>query len=243
MFVKEVSNGRLRKTWETTGDQKHSVRDALDNAKATRPGVGWVRGDTTASATLLRELNEVRKENEKYRDAIGHLEIELALPPMPAPDEPLEVDLISLTVVKGYDAGMSGSYAQIKCSWISPFPIFFSALKWRTNDWNGREQYYSEEDESRHAIGAAFASELATFNTQNLFTVSQNTFERLTSYYIETGLMVADGEAPFTDPGKRLARRHRITGAGEGTFALVKGEMCSIHTTPASPNVDDEIPF
>jgi hypothetical protein len=31
----------------------------------------------------LEELNEIRKENAKFRDAIGNLEIEFALPPIP----------------------------------------------------------------------------------------------------------------------------------------------------------------
>ena len=109
-FVKEVSTGRLRKTWISTGDLKHAVRDALDNAKATRPGVGWVRGDTTASAALLREMNQVRKENEKFRDAIGHLEIELALPPIPAADEELEIDLLPITLSGGYSGEATGTY-------------------------------------------------------------------------------------------------------------------------------------
>ncbi|MEX3007308.1 DUF4062 domain-containing protein [Hoeflea sp. TYP-13] len=242
-FVEEVSTGRLRKTWITTGDLKHAVRDALDNAKATRPSIGWVRGDTTASAELLREINEVRKENEKFRDAIGHLEIELALPPIPAADEPLEIDLIPMTVGGGFGGDTSGTYARIKCTWISAFPVFYNALEWRTNDWNGEIQYYSEDEESRGAIGAAFAAELATFDTQGLFTISKNTFERLMSYYIETGLMVAEGEQPFTEAGKRLARRHRIVHAGRGLFSVVEGEVGKKHTLPDRSAADEEIPF
>lgn len=241
-FVNEVSTGRLRKTWITTGDLKHAVRDALDNAKATRPGVGWVRGDTTASAALLREMNEVRKENEKFRDAIGHLEIELALPPIPAADEGLEIDLIPMTQHNGYYGEKTGTYARISCTWISAFPIFSSAFRWGTNDWNGEVYYYKEEEETRQAVGAAFAAELAPFETKGLFTISQSTFERLMSYYIETGLMVPEGEQPFTDAGKRVARRHLIADAGKGVFEVVKGEV-GCKQVASSSNADDEIPF
>lgn len=241
-FVEEVSKGRLRKTWRTTGDLKHGVRDALDNAKATRPGIGWVRGDTTASAELLREINEVRKENEKFRDAIGHLEIELALPPIPAANDELEIDLIPMTVqFAGYGVA-TGTYARIRCTWISAFPLFYSALQWRTNDWNGKVYYFVEEEESRKAIGAAFAAELATFATTGLYAISPNAFERLTSYYIEVGLMVPEGEQPFTEAGNRLARRHRIADAGKNAFAIVKGEV-GRSNAPTSSSLDDEIPF
>jgi len=241
-FVEVISSGRLRKTWLSLGDLKHAVRDALDNAKATRPGVGWVRGDTTASASLLREMNEVRKENERFRDAIGHLEIELALPPIPAADEAIEIDLIPMAIQVGYDGKKSGTYARIKCSWVGAFPVFYGAFQWRTSDWNNEVLYYRDEDESCLAIGSAFAAELATFDAKGLYEVTTNTLERLTSYYIEVGLMVAEGEQPFTEAGKRLARRHRIANAGRPAFEIVKGEVaCKV--VPSNTNLDDEIPF
>lgn len=236
-FVGEISKGRLRKTWTNTGDLKHAVRDALDNAKATRPGVGWMRGDTTASAELLKEINEVRKENEKFRDAIGHLEIELALPPIPATDEDIHLELLPAKTSRN-----RGSFVQIGCTWISAYPVFYSALQWRTNDWN-EERYYSiDDEESRLAMGSIFAAEFATFNTDGLFTISQNTFERLMSYYIEVGLMNSEGEWPFTEAGKRLARRHRIADAGKGAFSILKGEVSKSSIAPAFEPGDD-IPF
>ncbi|MEM9632280.1 MAG: DUF4062 domain-containing protein [Pseudomonadota bacterium] len=242
-FVAEVSKGRLRKTWATTGDLKHAVRDALDNAKATRPGVGWVRGNTTASEAILRELNDVRKENEKFRETIGSLEVELAMPPIPAADETLEVDLIPLTLKHGFKGEISGTYARIKCSWISAFPMFFNELKWGVSDWNNESSYYLEEVESRQAVGAAIAAELATFDTEGLFTLTPNTFRRLFSYYIEAGLMSEAGEHPFTSAGKRIARRYDITDPGTGVFSVVKGEVDRKLITLAAPTNDDEIPF
>lgn len=54
--------------------------------------------------------------------------------------------------------------------------------------------------------------------------------------------MVAEGEQPFTEAGKRLARRHRIANAGRAAFKIVKGEVaCKVVSSAASP--DDEIPF
>lgn len=101
-FVAAVETNRLRKTWTTPDGLKLAVREALEHAKATKPAVGWVRGDTIASMEALEELNEVRKENAKFRDAIGSLEIELALPPIPAADEPITIDLLPNTGRRGF---------------------------------------------------------------------------------------------------------------------------------------------
>ncbi len=242
-FVEEVSKGRLLKRWTSTGDLKHAVRDALDNAKATKPGIGWVRGDTIASEALLHEINELRKENEKFRDAIGSLEVELALPPIPAADESLEIDLIPMIKRRGIVEGEeTGTYAKIRSTWINVFPIFFSAFQWNTSDWGGELSYYREEEESCKAIGEAFAAELAEFETNGLFSISNNTLERLTSYYIEVGLMVPEGEHPFTDKGRRLARRYRIVSTGDSCFEVVEGEIRRKKISKSSDQYD-EIPF
>lgn len=160
-FINEVSTGRLRKTWLNAGELKHAVRDALDNAKATRPGIGWVRGDTAASATLLSEMNEVRKENEKFREAMGDLEVELAMPSIPAAEDEIEIDLIP-TPMRGGGYGVYSTHGRMQCTWLSAFPIFFRSLSWSTDDQFGVVDYYVDEKRSGVAIGSAFAAELST---------------------------------------------------------------------------------
>ncbi|MGB0508010.1 MAG: hypothetical protein ACPGGK_17620, partial [Pikeienuella sp.] len=172
----------------------------------------------------------------------GHLEIELALPPIPAATDELEIDLFPTKSGNGYQGGLTCTYARICCTWISAFPIFFSALRWRTNDWNGKVDLYWEVEETCQAIGAAFAAELATFETKGHYAISANNFERLMSYYIETGLMDTEGEEPFTNAGKRLARRHRIANVGRDAFNVVQGEVAYKQFESPS-NLEDEIPF
>ncbi|WP_416320364.1 hypothetical protein [Yoonia sp.] len=61
-------------------------------------------------------------------------------------------------------------------------------------------------------------------------------FDRLTAYYIEAGWL-SDGEGlePFTDFGRKLARRVKINVSDFGARLLViKGNL---------PKDDDEIPF
>lgn len=242
-FVNEVSTGRLRQTWLSLGDLKHAVRDALDNAKATRPRVGWVRGDTTASADLLMEINDIRKENEKFRSAIGNLEVELALPSIPAPDETLEIDLLPVTKARGYDGDTSGSYARIRCSWISTFPIVHSNLQWRSGEWNEETRFYIQREESCRSIGAALASELAEFDTKGLYSISDRSFEKMVSYFTEIGLMVTDGDQPFSDYGRRIARRYNIASGSQANFHLIDGKIARTHIAASARSIDDEIPF
>lgn len=240
-FMSEVGRSRLRKTWTSRDGLKLCVREALDHAKATSPREGWVRGDTIAQIEALEELNDLRKQNAEFKEAIGNLQIELALPPIPAGDDPVEIDLFP-TSAQNYDHIRSGSYARLRTKWISTFPIFFSNLKWRTNDWGGEICYHIEEDESCDAIGAAFASEMAAFETEKLFRISKGTFNRLSSYFIEVSLMVQEGEQPFPDAAKQRARRHLINGI-IGDFELVKGEVSLNSVATVKSALDDEIPF
>jgi Domain of unknown function (DUF4062) len=241
-FVKLVQTNRLRKDWTTTDGLKLAVREALDNAKATKPTVGWIRGDVIASFDALEELAEVRKENAKYRDAIGHLTVELALPPIPAGDENVVIELIP-TSVQSFQGLTSGSYASLSLTWLGAFPIFYSSLKWRTSDWKGEVSYYIEEDESCDSIGAAFAAELASFECEKLFCISKATFDRLCSYYIEVGLMLSEGERPFPEAAQRFARRHRINGGEGAQPTIVKGSIERKFAPATKRDLDDESPF
>ena len=241
-FVAAVETNRLRKTWITPDGLKLAVREALEHAKATKPAVGWVRGDAVASMEALEELNEVRKENAKFRDAIGSLEIELALPPIPAADDPITIDLLPNTRGRGYGPPY-GSTASVHTTWISAFPIFFNNLQWSTSDWNNEYAYYIKDDESCVEIGSAIAGVVESVDTSKAFKISKSTLDRLMSYYIEAGLMNAVGaEQAFTETARRVARRHSIAGGSPFAFKVIRGKIAVTPTAPGS-DLSDEIPF
>lgn len=239
-FVAAVETNRLRKTWITSDGLKLAVREALEHAKATKPAVGWVRGDVVASMEALEELNEVRKENAKYRDAIGILEIELALPPIPAADDPITIDLLP-----NNGGGLPyGSTATIQTTWIAAFPLFFNNLKWGTSDWNNEYAYYIDDDRSCVEIGSAIAGAAESVDASGVFKISKSTLDRLMSYYIEVGLMNAVGaEKAFTETAQRVARRHSIVGGSPVALKVISGKIAV--TSPNAPrsNLSDEIPF
>ncbi|MER9331272.1 DUF4062 domain-containing protein [Mesorhizobium sp. M0488] len=237
-FVAAVETNRLRKTWITPDGLKLAVREALEHAKATKPAVGWVRGDAVASMEALEELNEVRKENVKFRDAIGSLEIALALPPIPAADDPITIDLLPNTRGRG---SPYGSTASVHATWISTFPIFFNNLQWSTSDWNNEYSYYIKDDESCVEIGSAIAGVVESVDTSKAFKISKSTLDRLMSYYIEAGLMNAVGaEQAFTETARTVARRHSIAGGSPFAFKVFRGKIA---VTPAASDLSDEIPF
>jgi hypothetical protein len=203
-FIKEIEKNRIRKSWTNPDALKLAVREALDHAKATKPAIGWVRGDVVSSVEALEELNKVRKENAKFRDAIGHLEIEIALPPIPSVDEDLHIDLLSHSDNKGYRERI-GSNATIATTWIAVFPIFFNNLKWETSDYNSEYSYYIDEEKSCVSIGSAIAGETAAVDASHCFKISKSTLDRLSSYYIEAGLINPIGlDRAFTDLGSGL---------------------------------------
>lgn len=243
-FITEIQTNRLRKTWTTHDGLKLAVREALDHAKATKPGIGWVRGDTLTSFEAMEELIEVRRENAKYRDTIGTLEIELALPPLPSPDDVIIIDLLPHAGGNKH-GGPYGSAASVRTTWIAAFPVFFNNLKWGTNDWNGDYSYYIDDEESCVEIGSAIAGEAEPADTARCFKISKATLTRLSSYYIEAGLMYTPGTAreAFTDTANRVARRQNIVGQSAG-FMVTKGKI-TITSPTASPraDLDDEIPF
>lgn len=243
-FIAEAEHKRLRKTWVTLGDLKLAVREALDHAKATKPRVGWVRGDSVASLDALEELNEVRKENEKFREALGNLAVDIPLPGLPAASEMTTITLLPLISNNRNGNQKQGSSAKVQGSWISFFPLFFSNLDVNTNDWNGECYFNIDHDDSCVEIGSAIAEELTYADASGLFKISRSTLDRLIAYYTEAGLMLSgngnEGQTPFTEAAQRVARRHHI--AGElSSFSVVEGEVSV--TTVSARQLADEIPF
>ena len=243
VFIKEIETNRLRKAWTTPDALKLAVREALEHAKATKPAVGWVRGDAVASIDALEELNEVRKENAKFRDAIGNLEIELALPPIPSADDPILIDLLPNTGRSTFISSY-GSNATVRTTWIAVFPVFFYNLEWHTNDYNNEFSYYINEENSCVEIGSAIASEVESIDATKAFKITKSTLMRLMSYYVEAGLMNSMGaEKAFTELAEKFARRHSIVGSNSFAFAVISGKIKLASPTAPRADLDDEIPF
>ncbi|MGC1494405.1 MAG: DUF4062 domain-containing protein [Sulfitobacter sp.] len=66
-FRGEVMLGRLVKLWDAPSELPGLVALGLSKAMKLKPGIGWVRGNTTSSESILAEINELRKENESLK--------------------------------------------------------------------------------------------------------------------------------------------------------------------------------
>ncbi len=240
-FIDEATGGRVRTTWSNSDQLKLRVREALEHAKASKPRVGWVRGDTIASIKALEELNEVRRQNEEYREAAGQFDFDLPLPSLPEANSTLVIDFLPISVGGGYGPtkriGGSGS---ITTTWISAFPLFFSNLKWRGDEHNGDEYYWVENEESLASIGSALVQEVSDSDTSGAYKISKGTLEKLSAYYVEIGLMRAEGGHPFTELAQKLARRHRLTEPDTPHFVLSRG---TTDFSIVENELNDEIPF
>ena len=229
-FIEEASQGRTRKTWLTTGDLKSAVSHALGNAKLTKPRTGWVRGDTVASLEVLEQLNEVRQENARFRDALGTTEITIPHIPLPGIEESVEVDFQGNSPVKGGNYGSRGS---VKTTWLSLFLIVQANLRWGTE----HDGYWIDVDGSCVAIGSSMVQEVLETDAGKYFRITPNTLHRLTAYYIEAGLMQPQtSDAPFTEAAHRLARSQHFIQRDTPAFVLSRG-------TAVVNDPNDDIPF
>jgi hypothetical protein len=72
-FRNKASTGRLVKYWKEGSELPGLVALSLSKTMKLFPAVGWVRGNEGSSEQLLKEINELRKENEGLRAQLENL--------------------------------------------------------------------------------------------------------------------------------------------------------------------------
>lgn len=244
-FIAEAEKDRIRKAWTNKGELQLAVIQALEHAKRAKPRAGWVRGDSVASSEILEELNDVRKENDKYRDLLGTVALDIPLPPLPASGDETVITLIDSVGFRKNGFQQRGSSAKIVGPWISFFPIFYSHLDHQNHDYNGDYYVRIDHEESCISIGSAIAAEFAAFDTKGLFKLTRPSLDKLIAYYTEIGLMISSdlGENPFTEEAKRVARRYYISGEVP-KFRVAEGEISTSQVSMSySTDLDEDIPF
>jgi hypothetical protein len=70
VFRARVSTGRLVKYWTNGAELPGHVAISMVQTMSRFPRVGWIRGNNVASEELLREINDLRKENQSMKDMI-----------------------------------------------------------------------------------------------------------------------------------------------------------------------------
>lgn len=237
-FITEASTGRTRKNWTTPDDLKNQVFSALAHAKLMKPRVGWVRGDTVASLDALKQLNDVRKENAEFRDALSHSEVEIHLARLPEIESQIDIDFLPA-------AKNRGSSGTIKTTWMAIFPLLYDNIRCNEDQYSGG--YYISENSTCIDFASALLQEISDEYTRYSFRISTTTLKMLTIYFIEAGLMLPEGGTSlFTDFAHKVARRQRFAESISPRFILHRGKIDPVQNLPEHPksiSIDDEIPF
>lgn len=72
-FRKKVSAGRLVKFWRSPTELLQQVVLSLTHAFKAHPRLGWVRGGTTSSSSLLEQINVLRQRNDDLQKQLVEL--------------------------------------------------------------------------------------------------------------------------------------------------------------------------
>jgi len=244
-LIEGLKSNTIIDYWSNPDQLSMKTLAALSQARVNFEGIGWIRGDRAATSDILNEINELRKENNRLRNDLGNLELDIPLPDLPNHTDTIRIDIAANFENRSYNGSNKyGSDARIDCSWIELFPFFYSNIEWSGSDWNEESYYFIEDDKSCIKIGSAIASFASGLDTGDAFRLTKNSFETLKSYFIEVGLMSPNNtEEPFTVSAKKFARRQRINSiANASTMNIVEGKI-TMAPQSVSPDLDDEIPF
>lgn len=66
-FKSRVKQNSMIDFWNNPDELAAKALAALSQSRFSNPGVGWIRANHAASEDLLREVNELRKENEQLK--------------------------------------------------------------------------------------------------------------------------------------------------------------------------------
>ncbi|HII4524287.1 TPA: DUF4062 domain-containing protein [Clostridium perfringens] len=78
-FIEKAMKNRLAKYWSDSKELKYEVHSSLSKAFKTHPRTGWVRGNINNNESLLKQLNDLRIENDNLKNTLSSLKDEIAI--------------------------------------------------------------------------------------------------------------------------------------------------------------------
>lgn len=72
-FKTKVTTGRLVTFWTSLDNLMRNFMQSVARATRDMPATGWVRADAVASDDLLRQINDLRIENDKLKSSVGRV--------------------------------------------------------------------------------------------------------------------------------------------------------------------------
>ncbi|MCK0170722.1 DUF4062 domain-containing protein [Aliiroseovarius sp. S1123] len=232
-FRRKVSAKRVRKNWETTDGLKLVVFEALNHAKATKPREGWVRGGRIASAELLREMQELRKENSHLKKSLTFDTVELDLPNVP----PLDSSVLIFLESRG--GGYDSTAISVEATWREFLPLVFSGIEVRvSHDDDGDFRWFDRGDWSL-SVGCAIKNRLSP-TSKGSYKLSDESEKKALAYCRQIGILSDVPGEVFTERGRAYSDRFLLAEqkeVGMG-FRVRAGDF-----EATSGSFSDEVPF
>lgn len=183
-FIEKVSTDRLRKNWHNKDELKYLVAQSIAYAKKTSPAIGYVRANLGNVEDLLKQINELRIENNTLKAKLAETENEvIQIPDIADIDE---------------SYNFSGSYRidssqKIECyvseTWLSIFiQLAPSSLE-------------GIDDTITMNLLNKF---LAKKNNYKYFFIDKKSFDTIKIQMIALGLFDSDGCWQLTEKGKKI---------------------------------------
>ncbi len=140
-FRDKVATGRLVKFWKTASDLPSLVMLSLQKTIKLYPAVGWVRANLIASADVLSEINELRKQNAELQTRLADAAPKPVLPNLAGLDETTLMSGRYYLFNSAHDWKFETTWRNL-FGWIAPYLA----------------KHPYEEDEIRKALAGALAA-------------------------------------------------------------------------------------
>jgi len=103
-FRKKIKTSRLVKDWSDAKDLRAEIALSLPQQIKRKPAIGWVRGNTVASAELTAEQNALLKKNSALKAEVEKLKIELcknepSIPDIAGLNEKIPRDILNIASI------------------------------------------------------------------------------------------------------------------------------------------------
>jgi hypothetical protein len=212
-FREKVATNRLVKFWKSAEELPGMVALSLSKTIKMYPATGWIRADAASNEQLLTEINDLRKENQQFRDSLAKAS---------AQTKPVVNDLAGLDEsvtlsVRYYDYfDKDYRYKSVTATWAEIFAIVAPYLLKHPND-----EYVSAILGKGLYEKAMKSDRSATVKDQDFETVKIQ-FAALNLVQLNYSKTTADGMALFwslTDRGTSIMVQLRTVRTGQSRNA------------------------
>lgn len=184
-FIKKVSTGRLKQQWNNKDELKFKVLQSISYAKKTNPQTGYIKASESTENTesLLKQINDLRIENNELKSKLNEINKEKCLIPDVAD---LDEEYV-FTGIERIDVNNKNN-RNIQDNWLNLFLTLGPKSSDGLND-----------TEVKSILNKYFANK----ENYKSFIISEPSFNTIKIQFMALGLFDSDGYWSLTDKGKK----------------------------------------